>query len=354
VRDGTITDYCDAPSTVLPGPGGRWKAFTLVELLVVIGIIALLIAILLPALNKARQQAYAVQCSSNMRQIGSAFVNYCQDNKGRCMSYYYGNGTQSQVCWAVVLLPYIYPTISHMDYLTSQQNTTNAVQSLGLGTNTIFLCPSANTPFPGNSASNVVDPSDQAGNTAGQGGCGTATSCWAYAQSCGGMLCSYTMNGYMYELNRGGDDIHVTDYATMQPGSTSSPYKGTDYFWDLPNASASSSLIPLVCEGNWVDGWPQGQLVNQVEAAPADLAIGGSVAPGNLPGQDQLGGRYCLNRHGSEKDSRSNRINSRQNLLFLDGHVEMVYTKQLYTYIWFKGWYPNSVNLSYWNTSFGN
>jgi len=89
----------------------RRRAFTLVELLVVIGIIAILIAILLPVLNKVKEQANATKCMANMRELAKNWYQYANENKGLSAPgrlpkfdpvdspYWIGNGMQYRPHW---------------------------------------------------------------------------------------------------------------------------------------------------------------------------------------------------------------------------------------------------------------
>ncbi|HEV2296039.1 MAG TPA: prepilin-type N-terminal cleavage/methylation domain-containing protein [Tepidisphaeraceae bacterium] len=104
-----------ARSSVNGSVRNSYSGFTLVELLVVIGIIALLIAILMPALGAARAQAKSVTSLSNLRQLGTGLVQYRVENKG-----YYPLGAwqklpdRARTRWADAIYPYMKNTEVYM------------------------------------------------------------------------------------------------------------------------------------------------------------------------------------------------------------------------------------------------
>jgi prepilin-type N-terminal cleavage/methylation domain-containing protein len=278
------------------------RGFTLVELLVVIGIIAVLISILLPAMNKARAAARQTVCLSNLRQMGNGWALYMADFRGRLPHYIwntnpsgYTSDQRKDLVWNGYWL----------GILGKYKVATSAV-----------LCPEA------------MDPVEFDNNSSK--GFGNAKNAWSgkwqtsspvavrLDSSAVNLTNDWSKGGYRigsYGFNRG-CTVENCQYGSRAPSAARATMS--------VSVLKPAADIPLFFDSTWADvlSITNGDPVNQ---APVPTQLGGGESAGAGSGKDQF--RWLINRH-----------NMGINVCTADGSARWVALPDTYKLKWKDGW----------------
>ena len=265
------------------------KAFTLIELLVVISIIALLVSILMPALNKAKQQAKSTVCLSNLKQWGVIWQMYTDENNDKFPALYMNQtanaGNTPRGSWMYCL---------KKRYEKNEE---------------LLQCPAANK----------IDP-DRSGF--GEGG----------EQIFGGQkyMYSFPINDSQLDENSGMLDYSsygMNTWCSSEVGSTPSIGRSPSNYWISRTKVKLASEVPVFADCKWRGGGPHfgaddGNAGGPLAYRPYPESQGG---PDGWGTQDREMGNFAMDRHGTGI-----------NLLFADSSARNVPVMGLWNLKWHK------------------